>query len=217
LDLRGAWVGDHPGLPGPWMTPWMTPWNAQAREQDAIDAQAKERVQTELAKEQTELAEERLQDTLKAQAEEKKQTELAQQRLYDVQMNLVQRYWDESKGELLQQGLDQQLPANQRGIDRRRFEWFYWQRKMSWGHITLKGHTKLINSVAFSPDSKRLASGSADQTVKLWDTVTGQEILTLKGNTGGLTSVAFSPDGKRLASASEDGTVRMWDARPLDP
>jgi WD40 repeat protein len=190
--------------------------NAQAREQDAIDAQAKERVQTELAKEQTELAEERLQDTLKAQAEEKKQTELAQQRLYDVQMNLVQRYWDESKGELLQQGLDQQLPANQRGIDRRRFEWFYWQRKMSWGHITLKGHTKLINSVAFSPDSKRLASGSLDQTVKIWDAGTGQEIRTLKGHTGFVTSVAYSPDGKWLASGGgefpDKSELKVWGA-----
>ena len=56
-------------------------------------------------------------------------------------MNLVQRYWEDYNGELLQQGLDEQLPANQGGIDRRGFEWFYWQRKISSGHITLKGHT----------------------------------------------------------------------------
>ena len=83
----------------------------------------------------------REQDALKAQAKEQEQTELAEQRLYDVRMNLVQRYWEDYHGELLQQGLDEQLPANQGGIDRRGFEWFYWQRKISSGHITLKGHT----------------------------------------------------------------------------
>ena len=66
--------------------------------------------------------------------------------------------------------------------------------------------------MVFSPDGKRLASANEDQTVKLWDAMTGQEILTLKGHTGDVLSVAFSPDGKRLASASLDGTIKLWDA-----
>ena len=66
--------------------------------------------------------------------------------------------------------------------------------------------------MAFSPDGKRLASASYDETVKVWDAATGQETLTLKGHTSAVTSVAFSPDGKRLASASGDGTVKVWDA-----
>ena len=66
--------------------------------------------------------------------------------------------------------------------------------------------------MAFSPDGKRLASASQDETVKVWDAATGQETLTLKGHTSGVMSVAFSPDGKRLASASMDGTVKVWDA-----
>jgi tetratricopeptide (TPR) repeat protein len=68
--------------------------------------------------------------------------------------------------------------------------------------------------VAFSPDGRRLASASGDGTVKVWEAMTGQEILSLSGHFGGVWKVAFSPDGQRIASASIDG-MRVWDARPL--
>jgi tetratricopeptide (TPR) repeat protein len=66
--------------------------------------------------------------------------------------------------------------------------------------------------VAFSPDGQRLASGSNDNTVKIWDSATGQELRPLKGHANGVWSVAFSPDGQRLASGSEDNTVKIWDS-----
>src|SRR5262249_9842577 len=58
---------------------------------------------------------------------------------------------------------------------------------------------------------KRLATGSGDNTAKLWDVTTGQELATLKGHAGTVGSVAFSPDGKRLATGSGDSTVKIWD------
>jgi WD40 repeat protein len=76
----------------------------------------------------------------------------------------------------------------------------------------LRGHTDAIRSVAYSPDGRRLASGSADRTVKVWDVSTGQDLLTLKGHADPVTRVTFSPDGRRLVSLSEDGTIKVWGA-----
>ena len=75
----------------------------------------------------------------------------------------------------------------------------------------LNGHSGEVSCVAFSPDGKRLASGSWDKTIKLWDTHAGTELLTLKGHSHLVVCVAFSRDGKRLASGSTDKTIKLWD------
>ncbi|KAK4658853.1 hypothetical protein QC762_0002790 [Podospora pseudocomata] len=76
---------------------------------------------------------------------------------------------------------------------------------------TLEGHRNWVTSVAFSADGQRLASGSDDHTVKIWDPASGQCLQTLQGHSNSVTSIALSADGQRLASGSHDRTVKIWD------
>ena len=72
-------------------------------------------------------------------------------------------------------------------------------------------HAEAVMAVAISPDGLRVASGSEDHTVKLWETSSGQLIRTLYGHTARVNAVAFSPDGLAIFSGSSDKTVRQWD------
>jgi WD40 repeat protein len=73
----------------------------------------------------------------------------------------------------------------------------------------LSGHSSAVTSVAWSPDG-RLASGSDDGTIIVWDLATGSPALTLEGHAGTINGLAWSADG-RLASGSYDGTIMIWD------
>jgi WD40 repeat protein/serine/threonine protein kinase len=78
---------------------------------------------------------------------------------------------------------------------------------------TLTGHTANAYRPAFSPDGKRLASGSVNCILRVWDVASGREELTLTGHTSDVWSVAWGPEGKRLVSADGAGTVKVWDAQ----
>ncbi|KJU86571.1 repeat-containing protein [Candidatus Magnetobacterium bavaricum] len=74
------------------------------------------------------------------------------------------------------------------------------------------GHAGYVRSVSYSPDGKFIASGSFDNTVKIWDTSMGVLLRTLSGHDNWVKSVSYSPDGRFIASGSFDNTVKIWDA-----
>lgn len=84
---------------------------------------------------------------------------------------------------------------------------------------TLQGHRDWVNSVAISPDGRILASGSEDNTIKLWDMNTGKMVRTFKkgwwqkGHEGPVRTVIFSPDGEFLVSGSDDNTIKFWELK----
>jgi WD40 repeat protein len=75
---------------------------------------------------------------------------------------------------------------------------------------TLRGHSADVTSLAFSPNSSMLASGSDDNTAIIWDVPNARERTRLRGPTGPIVGVAFSPDG-HLITRSTDGTISFWD------
>ncbi|MFL5590873.1 MAG: WD40 repeat domain-containing protein, partial [Ktedonobacteraceae bacterium] len=96
--------------------------------------------------------------------------------------------------------------ASQRGEVR------VWREAGQTLHLVRQAHTDIVTSIAFSPDERTLASGSVDNSVKLWDVASGAALWT-GWHTKGTTCLAFAPDGSLLASGGSEATVRLWDAK----
>ncbi len=79
----------------------------------------------------------------------------------------------------------------------------------------LKGHSDIVDAIAFSPDGKALATAGADKSVRLWNPADGKEIKNLGAHDGSVYVVAFSPDGKTLASAGagKDSLIKLWSVK----
>jgi WD40 repeat protein/uncharacterized caspase-like protein len=76
----------------------------------------------------------------------------------------------------------------------------------------LSGHRNWIKSLAVSSDGQKLASGSNDRTVRIWDVGSGEELLKLEGTEAPIEALTFSPDNRWLVSGGADGTIRVWDS-----
>jgi WD40 repeat protein len=76
----------------------------------------------------------------------------------------------------------------------------------------MKGGSDRVDAVAFTADSRALATGhEGDRDIHLWEVATGRHCGRLKGHQAGICALALSPDGRHLASGSEDSTILIWD------
>ena len=180
----------------------------KAEDEKAEAEAAKARAEAAKAREEVQrrAAEQAAADLVIAQEKEKSHRELAERRLYVMQIATAHREWNDGNVGRAREVLSA-CQWNLRG-----WEHDYLYTTFNRGQSTFHGHGGSVSSVAFSPDGKRIVSGSRDTTLKVWDASTGQETLTLKGHSGSVYSVAFSPDGTRIVSGSFDKTLKVWDA-----
>jgi WD40 repeat protein/predicted Zn-dependent protease len=191
--------------------------SAEARRARESERRAEDdRKQADLARRQAEKDKKRANAEARKAVQEKdekdRQLTRADTLLYASQIQRADEFWQEGKC------FDARDLLNVTKRDYRRFEYRYLHALFDGSHLSFRGHIEFVSSVAFSPDGKRLASGSSDKTVKVWNVQTGQDILTFKGHTSPVLSVAFSPNGRRLVSCSGDdrhspGEVKVWDAQ----
>jgi WD40 repeat protein len=138
-----------------------------------------------------------------------KQRNEARRSLYCAHMLVARRDWEGGRVGRLWELLDAHRPKHG-DQDFRGWEWYYLQSLLHKDLFTLRGHTGAVNSVAWSPDRRHVASGSDDHTVRIWDAVKAKPVSVLRGHRLQVNSVAWSPDGRHLASASDDETVKVW-------
>ncbi len=81
------------------------------------------------------------------------------------------------------------------------------------GRLVARIDQQQVDALAFSPDGRRLATGSLEGDADVWEARTGRQLDSLSGNLGQVLDLAFSPDGARLVTSSSDGTLRLWDPR----
>lgn len=101
-------------------------------------------------------------------------------------------------------GLLKQCPE-----ERRQWEWRYANRLFESSLVSMTGHGDAVISIAMNPSRTRVASGSWDGTLRLWDAASGKLLRTVGENFGRLHCIAYSPRDELLATGSEDGIMRL--------
>lgn len=182
-----------------WLRAQRAETNADIKANQAIVAAVKAEVsrsQADQARDKSRLAE----------AEALRQKESAEATLARSNYFLAVARWDANRAKEANELLDL-VPQKYRN-----FEWRLAKQQFRGGDFTCYGHVNGVMSVSFSPDGTKIASGSTDNTIKLWDVATGTEVMTLTGHAGPVMSVSFSPNGTHIASGSRDKTLKLWDA-----
>jgi WD40 repeat protein len=130
----------------------------------------------------------------------------ARRLLYAANMKLAQEAWEMNDAALLREVLEEAHGNPERG-----FEYYFWQRQAHRAVQTFRGHQGYVMAAAFSPDGRRIVTGSSDNTAKVWEVATGREVFTLTGHEAPIECVAFGPDGRWIVTGGEDLTARIWD------
>lgn len=143
---------------------------------------------------------------------EKQVRERLEERAYFSDMNLAARMATARLGGL--EGAVRLLEAwRQHKPDFRGWEWYYLNGLCHRDLLTIRADSNGVWSVAWSPDGRRLVTGSDDGVVKIWDAASGRALTNFQGHAGPVLAVAWSPDGKRAASGGNDGTIRIRDLK----
>jgi len=187
--------------------------NAQAK--IARDNADKAREQKGIAEDRRKEAEANLHKAKRQQDRADKGERTARRNLYVAHMNLAQNAWKQGYTHRAIGLLDDQTSEPDQD-DLRGFEWYYLWQLCNGSAQTVRGHNDIVRSVAFSPDGRILATGSNDNSVKVWD-MSRPGIRLFDEQRAAfpfpeqVNFLAFAPDGKTLATGHDHGIVRLLD------
>ena len=182
---------------------------AEAKTEEVVIERDRANEKEEVAVAEAQRADSLGQQALEAEAVAKARLLQAQRRIYSDQISRVGRDYQVSP----KRALDWLKDAEACPEHLREFTWNYFDQHLQ-QPITavLTGHEAMAGAVDYSPDGKRVASAGFDNSVRVWDSKTGESIHVLSQHLGPVTSVRFSPDGTLIASSSHDATVKIWNA-----